>query len=60
MLLGQKQEFFTRALVSGEGGRSQALFRAGISGRGQETPEFELKHNLGVACGGLMNHEIWK
>lgn len=25
MLLGQKQEFFTRALVSSEGGRSQAL-----------------------------------
>jgi hypothetical protein len=35
-------------------------FRAGMSGRGQETPEFELKHNLGVACGELMNHEIWK
>lgn len=35
---------------------------AGMSGRGQETPEFEFEPNLGVAVslGGLINHKIWK
>lgn len=37
-------------------------FRTGMSGRGQETLEFEFEHNLGVAMslGGSMNHSIWK